>query len=109
MPHTRFSPSVPTVASRRAAARRLKRLTLGIAGALSALRDGECLHLHICRRAGPTWWLSRSGRKLDPEVALAVIKNPNVVGVGDSLWVGAPAQTYRYVEPQSSKKDTHHG
>jgi hypothetical protein len=97
--------AIDTVPTRRTAARRLD---LSVTAVLSAMRRGnETLHLYFDRRAGPIWWLSRSGRKLDPKVAKVVIQNPRVAEVGDSLFEGSPAQTYRYVEIHTSKDSPH--
>jgi hypothetical protein len=43
--------------------------------------------------------LSRTGERIDDEVAQLVVKNPAIVGVGDALPFGAdtPAQTYRII------------
>jgi hypothetical protein len=94
----RRHPTVPTVDSRRATARRLDRRVLGLTDVLNAMRHGEALHLHHDRRRGPIWWLSGSGREVDAEIARVAIANPDVVAVGDALFASIPSQTYRYVE-----------
>jgi ABC-type lipopolysaccharide export system ATPase subunit len=74
------------------------RITARAAKVVSAMRDGQALHLQHSRH-GAVWWLS-GGTRVDDEVARAVIKDPSVVGVGDALPLGAdvPAQTFRFAE-----------
>jgi hypothetical protein len=88
-----------TIADVRRRAKLQDRIAAKVAATLAAMHDGEALHLHHGRH-GTTWWLSKSGQRVDDEVAQVVIKRPVVTAVGDALPLGidVPAQTWRYVE-----------
>ena len=66
---------------------------------LDALRNGGVLQRHH-RRDRVTWVLAWSGGSefLTHEVVTDVLATGRVAGVGDTLFEGAPSQTYRYVE-----------
>jgi hypothetical protein len=69
---------------------------------INAMRKkGRTLHL-TNRWYGPEWRLD-DGTRIESEVARIVIKNLNVVSVGDALPFGGnvPAQTWRYAEVES--------
>jgi hypothetical protein len=72
------------------------RIKLKVATVLTAMRRGECLILEH-RWFGRSWCLS-DGRAVDDEIAKVVVKNPHVVGVGDSLFKNTPSQTWRWAE-----------
>lgn len=72
------------------------RLKMKAAQVLTAMQRGECLILEH-RWFGRSWCLS-SGRPVDDEVAKVVVKNCNVVGVGDALFKNTPSQTWRWAE-----------
>ena len=64
---------------------------------INAMRKkGRTLHLQL-RWYGEDWRLS-DGSGVDPEVARIVTRSKNVASVGDSLFAGTPAQTWRYVD-----------
>lgn len=64
-------------------------------------KKGRTLHLQH-RWFGPEWRLS-DGTRVESKVAQTVIKNPDVVSVGDALPFGGnvPAETWRYAEGES--------
>jgi hypothetical protein len=64
------------------------------------MRHGQALHCQHDRYRGAVWWLSKDETCVADEVAQLVVKNPDIVGVGDALPLGTdiPAQTYRYAE-----------
>jgi hypothetical protein len=88
-----------TIADVRRRAKLLDRIAAKAAATIAAMHAGQALHLHHGRN-GPVWWLSRSGKRVDDEVAQLVIKNPAIVSVGDALPLGSniTAQTWRYAE-----------
>ena len=59
------------------------------------MRKGRVLHLQY-RWYGADWRLS-DGSRVDSAVARIVTKSKNVASVGDALFAGAPAQSWRYV------------
>lgn len=64
---------------------------------INAMRKkGRTLHLQY-RWYGADWRLS-DGSSVDPDVARIVTRNKNVASVGDALFAGTPAQTWRFVE-----------
>jgi hypothetical protein len=62
---------------------------------LAAMRKGESLLLEH-RWYGRCWVLS-GGLRIDDALAKTVVKNRHVKGVGDSLFVGTPSQTWRWI------------
>ena len=56
--------------------------------ALGAMKKGAALHLFYER--GRAAWRRNTGIFITPEVAEAITHNPNVMGVGDSLFATAP-------------------
>src|SRR5262245_59391850 len=90
---------IHTVNERRDVARHLDRRNAKVERVLVDMAHGESLHLHFesrrGRRRGPLWTLS-DGQLVDPEIAKLVIAHPDVTPVGDTLFVGALLQTYRY-------------
>ena len=64
--------------------------------ALSAMRNGQCLHL-THEWYGECWWLT-DGRRLKAEVAKAIIDSKQIADVGDSLFASTPAQTWRLID-----------
>jgi hypothetical protein len=88
--------SIHTVNERRAAARHLDRRNAKVERVLVEMAHGAALHLHFDRKRGPLWTLSEDGVLIDAEIAALVIAHPDVAPVGDSLFAGAPSQTYRY-------------
>jgi hypothetical protein len=88
---------IPTVSSLRATRRRLEKRVGRIERAervLNEMRAGAALHLQHTKQ-GPCWALS-TGRQVSDVVARLVTASASVVGVGDSLFDGCPAQTYRW-------------
>jgi hypothetical protein len=77
-------------ASRRRATRRLETAQF----VLAKMRRGEALHLTYTKW-GPCWSLS-GGRRVDSDVAAVVVKSASVVDVGDALFAGSTAQTFRW-------------
>jgi hypothetical protein len=67
-----------------------------VARVLTAMQRGECLILEH-RWYGRSWCLS-GGRALNDEIAKVVVKNRNVIGVGDALFKNTPSQTWRWAE-----------
>jgi hypothetical protein len=64
---------------------------------LFAMRGGAVLHLQYLH-GKPDWWLSR-GQHVEPDVAAAVIANPQVVAVGTALFDGLLGQAFRFALP----------
>jgi hypothetical protein len=98
--------TIPNPQSRRTAARRLDRAAhqLELArreavAVVSEMRRGEALHLHHGPRSS---WALSTGRTVQSVVALLVINDPHIVGAGDTLFVGALSQTFRYTEEGDS-------
>jgi hypothetical protein len=61
---------------------------------LAEMRRGSALHLSFTR-SGPQWMLSNGGEVPD-SIAKLVVARSSVVGVGDALFDGYPAQTFRW-------------
>jgi hypothetical protein len=61
---------------------------------LALMQDGCSLHLEYWKQ-GPRWALS-NGREVSDAVAKLVIASSSVVGVGDALFDGCLAQTWRW-------------
>jgi len=80
--------------------RKLNRLNIRAAQVIDAMRGGQALQLEY-RYGAPRWRLT-NGCETHPEVARIVIRHSNVAGVGDVLFVGLLAQTFRYVEESSA-------
>jgi hypothetical protein len=81
----------------RAARRRLtKRVGLieKAKAVLAEMQAGAALHLQYTKQ-GPCWALS-TGRQVSDDVARLVTASASVVGVGDALFDGCPAQTFRW-------------
>lgn len=92
-----------TAAKLRNNGRKLDRLNNDVDRALRIMRKGAALHLRY-NRGQPEWRLS-SGEILTNRVAKSLITRRQVHSVGDGLFVGSPAQTWRYVE--GLKERTH--
>ena len=75
----------------RVQSRRLDRLNAAATTVLHAMRDGLALQAEF-GVLGPRWRLS-NGRFVTGQVARIVINHPEIVGVGDALFVGATQQT----------------
>ena len=82
-------------------ARKLDRLNTRVTQVIGAMRGGQALYLEF--RYGAEHWRLTNGSEVRPQVARIVIRNPNIVGVGDVLFVGMLAQTFRYVEEPSAR------
>ena len=80
-------------ATRRRLARRVGRLEKAEA-VLAEMRRGNALHLSHTR-SGPQWALS-NGREVPDSIAKLVVASSSVEGVGDALFDGCPAQTFRW-------------
>jgi hypothetical protein len=88
--------TVRTPNSLRRSSRRLDRLNRNVATVLDAMRAGCTLHLEFFS-TGSRWKLS-NGLYVNNTIALVVINNKHVCGVGDALFASAPSQTWRYIE-----------
>jgi hypothetical protein len=87
---------IPTPQRLRVNARRFDRINAAAATALAAMRDkGLVLHLHLSP-SGCHWRLS-DGHPIDADIALRLINDRHVVGVGDALFEGL-SQTSRFRE-----------
>lgn len=73
-----------------------ERTKLKTTGVLSRMRHGQCLILEH-RWFGRCWSLT-NGEPVDDEIAKVVVKNCNLVGVGDSLFTNMSSQTWRWTE-----------
>ncbi len=93
----RGSASAPTIKSLRAATRLQDRRRRAAERVAVAMRGGDTLHLHY-EHGVARWRLSFGGPLVPADVAAIVIANPYVVSVGDALFPGMPAQTWRWVE-----------
>jgi hypothetical protein len=58
------------------------------------MQAGAALHLSFTR-SGPQWVLS-NGREVPDSIAKLVVASSSIVGVGDALFDGCPAQTFRW-------------
>jgi hypothetical protein len=101
MPNTRFKPTwrsvgVHTVAELQRRHYKLDRRINSASFVLSCMRGGATLHLTY-QHSGPAWALS-DGRRVPDEVARLVTNDHRVVGVGDVLFQGMAAQTFRFHE-----------
>jgi hypothetical protein len=85
---------IPTVASLRRVRRQLDRRCLSADRVMAAMRKGQALHCSF-ERGGPVWWLS-DGARVSPEVAKLVVDHVQTISVGDGLFRGGTAQTYRF-------------
>jgi hypothetical protein len=90
---------IPTVATLRTRNRRIDRKLATAQLVLAEMRNGAALHLTHAR-GGPIWALS-TGKQITDHVARLVIASSNVVGVGDALFAGCRAQTYRWWSEES--------
>jgi hypothetical protein len=79
---------------RRNRAQQQRRLTA--ARILEVMRDGASLHR--CNHQHRTVWVLSNGEFVTVEAATEVMRNPHVVGVGDSLFGPELSQTFRYSE-----------
>jgi hypothetical protein len=88
-----------TIADVRRLAKLQDRIAAKAATVIAAMHTGQALHLHH-GRDGAVWWLSRSGERVDDEVARLVITSPAVASVDDALPLGidTPAQTFRFIK-----------
>jgi hypothetical protein len=80
--------------------RKLDRLNTRATQVVDAMRGGAALQLEF-RYGAPRWRLT-NGCEVHPEVARMVIRNPSITSVGDTLFVGCLAQTFRYVEERGA-------
>jgi hypothetical protein len=87
--------SVPRPASLRKLHRRQDRRNAAKARVLEAMRNGAALHL--CHRMHRKVWALSTGEFITYEAAIDTIRDPHVVGVGDSLFGPELSQTFRYV------------
>jgi hypothetical protein len=85
-------------------ARKLDRLNTRTTQVIDAMRGGAALQLEY--RYGAQRWRLTNGCEVHPEVARLVIRNPNIASVGDVLFVGMLAQTFRYVEANQPQMKT---
>jgi hypothetical protein len=85
--------TIHTVSSLRAKGRRLASRVERAELVLGEMRRGAALHLQFIR-GEPSWTLS--GRPVPPSIAKLVTASASVVGVGDALFDGCSAQTYRW-------------
>jgi hypothetical protein len=85
---------IHTVSSLRATHRRLGGRVEKAQLVLDEMQCGAALHLSFTR-SGPQWVLS-NGREVSDGIAKLIVASSSVVGVGDSLFDGYPAQTYRW-------------
>jgi hypothetical protein len=81
---------------------RAARLETAVKVALMQMGAGAALHSEIVR-GNRQWWLS-SGVRIPGAVAEQVIQHHDVTGVGDSLFAGIAAQTYRYIDRPRRRK-----
>ena len=88
--------SVPTTRELARQGRRLDRRNAKVERVLTCMQRGATLHCQF-EYGRPTWWLSDRSY-VGEGIAKIVIADSRVVGVGDSLLVGIPSQTFRYVE-----------
>jgi hypothetical protein len=88
--------SVPTVSSLTRQGRRLDRRNAKVERVLTCMQRGATLHCQF-EYGRPIWWLSDRSH-VSADVAKVVVADLRVIGVGDSLLVGVPAQTYRFSE-----------
>ena len=89
--------TVHTVSSLRATHRRLAKRVGRLEKAdavLAEMRAGAALHLQYTKQ-GPCWALS-NGRQVSDAIAKLVTASSSVTGVGDALFDGCPAQTFRW-------------
>jgi hypothetical protein len=91
-----MSLSIPSVKSVQLQKRRVDRRRAGAARVRTAMMGGASLHLHY-ERGHPLWRLS-TGLFVADDVAQAAIAQPDIVGAGDALFNGFPAQTWRYTK-----------
>jgi hypothetical protein len=87
---------IQTLEQLQAANRRLDRRRAGVNKLLAAMQHPDA-SLHLSYRNGRPLWQLSTGEPVSPHVAEIVIKTPNIVSVGDSLFPGHPGQTWRYV------------
>jgi hypothetical protein len=76
--------------------RKAKRATAN--SVMAEMCRGQALHLHHDRVRGEVWSLTPSGREVATNVARQVIKNPDVVDCGGSLFANAHGQIFRLVD-----------
>jgi hypothetical protein len=98
---------IPTVHTLRSARRRLAKRVGRIEQAdavLAEMQAGASFHLQFTR-SGPLWVLS-SGRQVPDVIARLVIASASVVGVGDALFDGCPAQTFRWWREHPRSQNT---
>jgi len=76
--------------------RRLDRKCRDVDFVVGRMRAGQVLRLCFTRRKAE-WFLSPSGELVTEEIARLVISRPDIVDVGDALFAGATAQTFRYI------------
>jgi hypothetical protein len=89
--------SIPTVASLQRDRRRIDRRRLSAEQVIRRMRDdGEVLRLTFTK-SGPIWTLQPTGTPVSEEVATILVADIRVEAVGDALFRGATAQTYRFI------------
>jgi hypothetical protein len=77
--------------------RRADRKRDDVRRALGAMKKGAALHLFYER--GRAAWRLSTGIFITPDIADAITHNPNVVGVGDSLFGDrSTSQTFRWTD-----------
>jgi hypothetical protein len=89
--------TIHTIASLRATRRRQARRVGRLEKAklvLNEMRAGAALHMQHTKQ-GPVWALS-NGRPVSDTIAKLVTASASVEGVGDALFDGCPAQTFRW-------------
>jgi hypothetical protein len=66
---------------------------------IDAMAKGLTLHLTYARGGGR--WALSNGKTVPSEVALAVVNDLRIIGVGDALFDDGPGQTWHYADPAS--------
>jgi hypothetical protein len=84
-------------ANRRSLGRNIARAEL----VLEAMRAGAVLHAQHTR-SGTIWTLT-TGQRAAEEVAGLVVNSASVVGLGDALFDGCLAQTYRWWDAEDKE------
>jgi len=96
---------IQTLATIKHARARVERRRSGTAFILSKMECGATLHMYFAK-SGPVWFLS-DGTTVPCNIAEIVTNNPNIAGIGDSLFphFADVSQTFRYVD--SYKGENH--
>jgi hypothetical protein len=94
--------SVPTAAGLKRITRRITRHSASVAQTLAVMENGAAPQMFY--EQGRAIWKLSTGILITPETADAVIHNPNVTGVGDSLFGDKLAsQTFRWIDNLEDK------